>query len=144
MTIAVTKFKDVLATDSAGSRGTEYTMKLAKSDPRAAIKGDDIYVKRPGAMLRFTIASSGADAERYFPVGVAFVREGDDNASDEHRLGHLNFPQMHTRLDGCTLLVNDSYREEARKVRHKFSLVIQCGSDGKIGVIDPGIIHEND
>ena len=142
MTIAVTKFKDVLADRAAG--GTEYVMELAKPDARAAIKGDDIYVKRPGALLRFTIASAGADKKQYFPVGVAFVREGDDNTSDEHRLGHLNFPQAHTRLDGRTVVVNDSYKAEARRVRHKFSVVIQRGSDGRIGVIDPGIIHEND
>ena len=145
MTVTVTKFKDVLATDAArGGRGTEYAIKLAKRDPRAVIKGDDIYVKRPGAALRFTIASSLSDKNRYYPVGIAFVREAEDNSSDELRLGLQNFPQKDIRLEGRAILINDSYTDAAKYVRYKFSVPIQRGADGKIGIIDPGIIHEND
>ena len=145
VTIAVTKFNDVLAAGAArGGGGTEYTMKLGKRHPRALIKGNDIYIKHPGATLRFTIASSGADKQRYYPVGIAFVREGDRISSHPQRLGHLNFPQSETSVDGRTLLFTDSYQDDTRNVRHEFSVVIQRGSDGKIGIIDPGIVHEND
>src|SRR5688500_14530104 len=80
VTIAVTKFADVLAVDKPqGSRDTKYTMKLGRKDPRAVIKGDNIYIKRPGATIRFTITSARAGRTRYFPVGITFVREGDRN-----------------------------------------------------------------
>ena len=143
VTIMVRKFKDVLATEpSRGDRGTEYVMKLGRKDPRAVIKGDDIYVKRPGAMIRFTITSSAADKQRYYPIGIGFVREGDRNSSDEQRLGLLNFPQSLTRPDRRTIVIADTFRDEARHVRYKFSVIIQRGSDGKIGIIDPGIVHD--
>ncbi len=142
--ITVTQFNDVFAGGGPDGAGTGYAMQLRKPDPRAEIKDDDIYVKRPGAVLRFTIASAETDRNRYYPVGIAFVREGNDSTSDEHRLGILNFPPLHMRVDGRTLLISDRYHAETRRVRHKFSVLIQRGSDGKIGVIDPGIIHEND
>ena len=38
----------------------------------------------------------------------------------------------------------ETYRDKTSGVRYKFSLFIQRGSDGAIGVIDPGIIHTGD
>jgi len=145
VTITVRKFKDVLVTAAArGGRATDYAMKLGSNDPRAEIKGNDIYIKRPGATLRFTIASSAADQMRYYPIGISFLREGDRSSSDAQRLGLLNFPQNQTRMDGPTLTITDAYKDEARYVRYKFSVVVQRGSDGRIGIIDPGIVHEFD
>jgi hypothetical protein len=117
-------------------------MKLRRNDPRAYIKGDDIYVKRPGAPIRFTLVSPATDKDSYYPAGITFVREGDRSESDRQRLGFLNFPQRATHVEGRTLTILDSYRDRSQ-VRYKFSVVLQRGSDGKIGVIDPGIIHEN-
>ncbi len=143
MTIAVTKFRGVLAdATTRGGRGTAYVLKVASDDPRVMIKGDDIYVRRPGGTLRFTIASS--DRQRYYPVGVAFVREGARSSSDEQRLGFLNFPEELTRMAGRTFLITDTYKDDVPCLRYKFSVMIQRGSDGKIGIIDPGIVHEND
>jgi hypothetical protein len=144
VTIAVTKFKDVLADAQRDGCGTMYTMKLGRKDPRAEIRGDDIYIQRPGAPIRFTIASARADRKRYYPVGIAFVREGGRNSGDEQRLGLLNFPQSQTRMARHTLLITDSYKDDAQYVRYKFSVIIQRGSDGKIGIIDPGIVHEGE
>jgi len=145
VTIAVTKFKDVLASDAPRNGcGTEYTMKLARKDPRAVIKGDDIYIKRPGAPIRFTITSSAAGKQNYYPVGIAFVREGDRSKSDEQRLGMLNFPESETHVKGRTLVITDSYKDDARYVRYKFSVIIQRGADGKLGIIDPGIVHQDE
>jgi hypothetical protein len=144
VTIAVKKFKDVLATSAARGGGTGYAMKLRKGHPLAVIKGNDIHVKGPGATLRFTIASSGGDKNQYYPIGIAFVREGDASSSHAQRLGHLNFPKNQTVIDGRTLLVTDTFKDDARNTRHEFSVVIQRGADGKIGIIDPGIVHENE
>ena len=145
VTIAVTKFRGVLADGAApGGRGTAYAMKIGNEDPRVMIKGDDIYIKRPGATLRFTIGSATGDRQWYYPVGVAFVREGALSSGDEQRLGLLNFPESMTRMDGRTFVITDTYKDYAPYVRYKFSVAIQRGSDGKIGIIDPEIIHEND
>ena len=142
--ITVAKFRGVLA--AAGERGgrpSDYAMRLARRDPRATIKGDDLYIRRPGAAIRFTIAASAGAKARYFPVGIAFVREATDNASDEQRLGLQNFPQRLIRFDGLAAVIVDRYRDREKFVRYKFSVVVQRGADGTLGIIDPGIIHED-
>jgi len=141
--IAVTRFKDVLAGE-AGGGATGYSLKLRRPDPRAAIRGNAIYIKRPGATLRFTFAAAAGGRARYFPAGITFVRTGDRNVSDAQRLGLLNFPQKLTRPEGSALVIVDTYQDKARCVRYKFSVLIQRGADGRIGIIDPDIIHEND
>jgi hypothetical protein len=144
VTISVTQFQDVLAgKESRTGRGTSYTMKLKARDPRACIEGDTIYVKRPGGPIRFTINGAAADKEHYYPVGISFVREGDGKSSEKARLGMLTFPQSEIRLDGRSLSITDIYKDHARSVRYKFSLLIQRGSDGRLGIIDPGIEHDN-
>ena len=143
VSIAVTKFRDVLAGETPrGGRDTEYAMKLRKRDPRAYIKGDNIYVLRPGTTLRFILTPAANAKESFYPAGITFVREGERTDSDRLRLGFINFPQKYTRVDGRTISVTDSYRDKARGVRYKFSILVQRGSDGKLGIIDPGIVHE--
>ena len=138
--LTVTKFKEVLAPGKTGSC-TGYTMKLGRRDPRAYIKGDDLYIKSPGAVIRFTMTSS-ADKKNYYPLGIAFVRENGRSETDAQRLGFLNFPQSETRPKGRTLSITDTYKDRSQRVRFKFSVIIQRGSDGAIGIIDPGIVHE--
>ena len=138
--ISVTQFKDVFAGDSCG---TDYRMKMISKNPRVFIDGDVIYVKPPAVTIRFTIASSPGDKERYFPIGITFVRQSEHNTSDEQRLGLLNFPQRKTRVLEQFISITDSYRDKEKGSRYKFSVVIQRGSDGKIGIIDPGIAHDN-
>jgi len=143
--ITVAKFRGVLATEGErGGRPSDYAMRLARRDPRATIKGDDLYIRRPGAAIRFAVAPAAGDKGSYFPTGIAFVREASDNASDEQRLGLQNFPQRDIRFDGRTVLIVDRYRDKEPFVRYKFSVVVQRGADGKLGIIDPGIIHEDD
>lgn len=144
ITIEVTKFQDVLARGTSdGGRDTSYAMTMPQKDPRAHIQDENIYIKRPGAPLRFSVTSADVSKERYFPVGIAFVRDGACSGGDEQRLGLLNFLEKNTRTEGRKLLITDSYNEQV-KCRYKFSVVIQRGSDGAIGIIDPGIIHEDD
>jgi hypothetical protein len=145
VTITVIRFSDVLSAKPArGGRGTGYTLKLRKKHPQVSLKGDDIYVKSPGAIIRFTLTPSPGEKESYFPLGIAFVREGECNRDDLERLGLLNFPQGQTRVDGHSLVIADSYKDDEPNIRYKFSVVVQRGSDGRIGIIDPGIRHEPD
>ena len=135
--LTVTRFIDVLASESTGAgRGTTYLMKLTGRHPL-------VYIKSPGATLRFTLASTGRDKETYFPVGITFVRQSKCNDSDEQRLGFLNFAQSQTRPEGRTLSTTYRYKNDERDIRYKFSLVVQRGSDGRIGLIDPAIEHDN-
>ena len=76
-------------------------------------------------------------------MGITFVREGLPNANDEQRLGLLNFPQRKTRVIEKIISITDTYRDRKEVVKYKFSVIIQRGSDGKIGIIDPGILHDS-
>jgi hypothetical protein len=143
--LTVTRFKPVLATKSSrGGNGTEFTMKLARRDPRAFVKGDELYVNRPGAPVRFTLASVRGDSQRYYPLGIAFVRLGEKSALDEERLGFVNFPQSATRAQEQALTIVDTYHDAAPGVRYKFSVFVQRGGDGALGIIDPEIIHSGE
>jgi hypothetical protein len=145
VSISVKRFVDVLTTSATRTcRGTEYAMKLKRKDRRASIRGDVIYVRPPGGVIRFTINSVPGDKDLYYPTGITFLREGEPYGNNMLRLGMLNFPQSRTHSDGHSLLIFDSYKDNAPRVRYKFSLMIQRGSDGLIGIIDPGIDHEGD
>jgi len=141
VTITVTQFKDVLATQAL-KRDTDFLMTMGKEDPRAYIDGDNLFIKSPGAPVRFSVDSAAGDPENYYPVGIAFVREREHNTSDKQRLGLLNFPQNESRGDVRSFLITDSYQDVAKGVRYKFSVILQRGSDGIIGIIDPGIEHD--
>jgi hypothetical protein len=117
-------------------------MTMSRKHPQVFVKGDDLHVRPYGATIRFTLASAPGDRESYYPVGVTFVREGKGSTSDEQRLGRVNFPPRQIHLEGQSLSITDNYKEEG-SVRYEFSIVIQRGSDGKIGIIDPGIVHED-
>jgi hypothetical protein len=143
--ILVKAFKEVLGGGKFDAcRDTTYSMKLLTEDPRVVIRGDNIYIRRPGATIDFIIRSPADNIERYYPVGISFFREGEPSADDFLRLGLLNFPQDLTKLKDRVISITDSYRDDAPHIRYKFSVVIQRGSDGQIGIIDPGIVHEDD
>ncbi len=145
--VTVTNFLDVLTPGNPrGGRITGFKMKMKGKHPHVSLKGEDIVVQRPGATIRFALAAPAKGGEKYFPIGITFVREAEHNECDEQRLGLLNFPQRLTRPDGLALSITDRYRDRpgAGRVRYKFSVVLQRGSDGKIGIIDPGIVHEDD
>jgi hypothetical protein len=145
VSISIKRFVDVLTTLAGRTcRGTEYAMKLKRKDPRAFIRGDIIYVRPPGGVIRFSINSVPGDKERYYPAGITFLREGEPYGNNMLRLGMLNFPQSRTHADGQTLSIFDSYKDDAPRVRYKFSVIVQRGSDGSIGIVDPGIDHEGD
>jgi hypothetical protein len=136
--LSVTKFNDIFR----AGRPTQFVMKLARSHPLATIEGDTIIVRPPGAPIRFTLTTGDKTRERYYPVGITFVRAGAKKASDDLRLGFINFPERDTHAQEKEMIITDSYKDSAYPVRYKFSVVVQRGSDGRIGIIDPDIEHE--
>lgn len=141
--VSVTRFREALPTKRRAGGKTEVVMKLARSDPRAFIKGDVLFIRRPNTPtpVRFTLRGVGASRDQYYPLGISFLRENDSEGGDDYRLGFMTFPQSETRADGATLTILDTYKEAEPGVRFKFSLFIQRGSDGALGIIDPGIEH---
>jgi hypothetical protein len=145
--ISVTKFRDVLGATAAASRSgrqTDYRMRMKNEHPHVCVEGDRVCVMRPGAPIRFTVDAADGEQEKYFPVGITFVRGDSGGEGDEQRLGLLNFLQKNTHAKGRSLSIVDSYQDSAKGTRYKFSVIVQRGSDGKIGIIDPDIIHEDD
>jgi len=137
--LAVTNFRDVFSEKSAV---TDYQMSLSRESKRVRLEKDTLYIKPPGVTLQFTLTSTREDRERYYPLGISYVRDGESK-SDELRLGFVNFPQKKQGLKCHTITITDSYRDRQKYVRYKFSIFVQRGSDGKIGIIDPSMIHDN-
>ena len=138
--LTVTKFSDIFR----AGRPTRFVMKLAQSHPLATIEGDTLFIKKPGSPIRFTLKTGDGTRERYYPVGITFVRANAKRATDAVRLGFVNFPERDTRADEQMLVIDDVYKDVAWPVKYKFSVVVQRGSDGKIGIIDPDIVHEDE
>jgi hypothetical protein len=142
--ISVTRFREALPTKRRVGGETEFTMKLARSDPRAFIKGDDLLIRSPNTPVRFTLRGAGSTRESYYPLGISFLRENDTEGGDDYRLGFLTFPQAETRSDRTSLSILDTYKEAGAGARFKFSIFLQRGSDGALGIIDPSIDHIGD
>lgn len=137
--ITVTEFRPVLSPEVRDLPSTDYTMRLKKSHRRVSLKDDTLVVKHPGATIRLTITSSAEDQNTYYPAGVTFVREDSKGLSDAERLGQKDMLQRRIVIDGQTLTFTDRFKKGKDSVLYKFSVIIQRGSDGAIGIIDPGI-----
>ena len=138
--ITIGEFTDVLGT---GKPITDFSLALAKRNPNVSVDGDTIHVKYPKTTVRFTLASSAGDKINFYPAGITFVLKSDCATTEASRLGLQNFPQNKIRLDGESLSITDNYLHVKNTITYKFSLVVQRGSDGKIGIIDPGISNNN-
>ncbi len=123
-------------------RDTGYTMRLKRPHPRVALKNDILVVKAPGAVIRLTIAAPAKEKMKYYPAGITFVRENSETLGEALRLGRPDLLQRKIVIDGQTLTFTDRFKKGAGDVLYKFSVILQRGSDGAIGIIDPGI--END
>jgi hypothetical protein len=140
--LTVTEFRPVLSPEVRGLPSTGYKMCLKKPHRRVSLKDDTLVVKHPGATIRLTIASLANDKTTYFPAGVTFVREDSKDLSVIERLGQRDILQRRITIDGQTLTFTDRFTKGKDNVMYKFSVIIQRGADGAIGIIDPGI--END
>jgi len=137
--LTVTNFRDVLSDKNAL---TDHRLSLSREHARVRLEKDTLFIQPPGVTLEFVLASTREDREHYYPLGISYVRAGESK-TDELKLGFVNFPQKKQSLKGRILTITDSYRDKQPQVRYKFSIFIQRGSDGKIGLIDPSMIHDN-
>lgn len=141
----VSKFKDIFQAEGIGkARCTDHTMEMKKEHSRVYVsdKGDELHVRTYGATLRMTITPSC-----YVPIGIAFVlKEGIAAPTKFDRLGLLNFDQLKLLPEKNTLAITDHFKEEVEgdaDNEYEFSIIIQDGTTGKLGIIDPRIVHEN-
>lgn len=140
--ITVTEFRPVLSPKVGEIRDTDYTMRMKRRHPRVSLKDDTIIVKAPGAKIRLIIAAAANDKIKYYPAGITFVRKEGEGLSDMELLGRTNFLQRRIVIDGQTLTFTDRFKKGKDKVFYKFSVIVQRGFDGSIGIIDPGIEHD--
>lgn len=138
--ITVTKFRPVLSPELRGDRDTSYTMRLKRPHRRVAIKDDTVCVDAPGATIRLIIASADGDKTKYFPAGITFVREESESLIEKVLLGWIHLPQRRIVIDGQSLTFTNRFKKGKDEILYKFSVIIQRGSDGAIGIIDPGIL----
>ncbi|MFT3830881.1 MAG: hypothetical protein QM691_14355 [Opitutaceae bacterium] len=141
--ITVTEFRPVLSPELRGARDTGYTMKLKGRHPRVSLKDDTLVVKAPGAVIRLTIAAAAGDKTKYYPAGITFVREDSEKLSEALRLGRPDLLQRKIVIDGQTLTFTDRFKKGTENTLYKFSVILQRGTDGAIGIIDPGIENDN-
>jgi hypothetical protein len=140
--ITVTEFRPVLSPELREARDTSYTIRMKRPHRRVSLKDDTIIVKAPGATIRLTVASVPDDKVKYYPAGITFVREESKCLSEAELLGRKNFQQRRIVIDGQTLTFTDRFEKGKDKVLYKFSVIVQRGFDGAIGIIDPGIEHD--
>jgi hypothetical protein len=155
VTLKVIEFRDVLAPDPLAKidkhskksalpwdRCTPHKMSMPKKHPQVKIdpkKPDTLLIKPKGATILFTITP-----DDYYPVGITFIMgKGEPTASDQKRLGFLNFDQRQYRANELrhSLQITDCYKDRRHDDRYKFSVIIQRVKDGAIGIIDPDIVH---
>jgi len=138
--LTVTKFRDVIC-EQGGL--TEHAISLPRGESsRVRLEKDTLFIKPPAVSLVFTLASAKEDRENYYPLGISYVRAGESK-TEALRLGFVNFPQKKQLVKGRQIVVTDSYRDREKYAKYKFSIFVQRGSDGKIGIIDPSIVHDN-
>lgn len=148
--LTVTDFREVLQTRGV-ERGTFHTVAISKGHEVVSVEeGADmpkLKIKKGSGPVtfRFRIVDAKTD-DVYQPLGIAFklVRPAKGTSEGElDMIGENNFPQDRMHIYGNNLYITDLYTPEASKFKYKFSVIFQRERDAKIGIIDPGIEHEN-
>lgn len=140
--ITVKEFRPVLSPELREARDTSYTMRMKRPHRRVSLKDDTLFVNAPGVTIRLTIASSAGDKIKYYPAGITFVREESKCLSEVELLGRKNFQQRRIVIDGQTLTFANRFKKGKDKVLYKFSVIVQRGTDGAVGIIDPRIMDD--
>jgi type IV secretory pathway VirB2 component (pilin) len=140
VTVTVTGFNNVIGPFKF-NRLTQFTMALTNDlGGRIRLQNNTLFVKAPGAKLLFVIASRMI----HYPIGIAFSQQDPLPTTADERVGLPVFSRFQSP-DAHTLLIDDSFvgGKPGSSVQYKFSIIIQSGSDGKVGIIDPGVVNES-
>jgi hypothetical protein len=126
---------------AVGPPNVPHSMRMKRDHPKVSVgeNGKTLLVKWPGAKLHFEVTPPD-----YFPVGISFkLISGIDKPSPEQRLGLHNFTYFKPEPQTHVLIIKDDFiDDQANDDYYKFSIIIQRGSDGELGVIDPGFRHQ--
>jgi hypothetical protein len=154
LTVNPKDFHDVLTCKESANKRNTSALVVPKNPDHPCVKyhtDGKFHVRLKGATIRFEVISSDPN-EDYYPVGVAFkMLKGAETklkvslgnpAKIDKRLTDLNFSQSKIGCDKHELTFTDEFRDKGHDAQYEFSVVIQRGSDGAIGIIDPDIIHE--
>ncbi len=148
--LTVTDFREVLQTRGV-ERGTFHTVTISKGKDVVSVEeGADmpkLKIKKDSGPVtfRFKIVDAKTD-DVYQPLGIAFKEERSAKSPSTNKtnmIGENNFPLDRMHIYGNNLYITDLYLPEARDLKYKFSVIFQRERDAKIGIIDPGIEHEN-
>ena len=141
VTFTVVKFRPVTVANP-GTQYTDATISLA-AHPLVTLAGSATdAVLHPTAPVDFEIKIESADPrESYTPLGIVFEQNAPAKGAKTDPQGKINFGPG--RLNGTTLLVHDHFARKGPEYHYEFFVIIQRGSDGKIGIIDPGILHDS-
>jgi hypothetical protein len=148
ITLTVTDFRDVENT-AEEERGTVHRMELeVDKHPRVSRDPNDastLKIRKGDARLRFTIKSEDKRDKKatFYPVGIAFRLRGAGDGKKLDRIGRATFWRKPLTFDGRSLTVYDDFSDVGPRKNFKFSVIIQRDTDGAIGIIDPGIEHED-
>jgi hypothetical protein len=139
------RVKNFYAVDetSGGKPKIVYDLKLSGGGDRASQRAPNdptIFVSLGGAVsFEVTVTAAGGAIDLYYPIGIAFAAGNKARIKKRDVDVHDNFAQ--TYVDGTSLFFTDYYLPTTYEASFKFSVIIQRASDGKVGVIDPGIVH---
>jgi hypothetical protein len=143
----ITAFNPVLVDDCEKPRSrsipggaSQAVMRVVKKNPRVRIDPERqlISVNAPGAILQFVV-----EPNLYLPIGISFwMLPTDAKVGAEQKAGLVDFEDPQIQRRGRTISINDRFKSGGPYFIYKFSMVIQRLSDGKLGIVDPGIENE--
>jgi hypothetical protein len=152
VTLTVLEFKGILPDDRnwhvftpCENHMVKHEIALIKHD-RVKLKGKNFVVEGFGPVtFRFRIEDKKAQTV-YYPVGISFKRRETGGEKDVMDACARRFFSNNTiHIFGTDMYFTYDYRNyEGQTYNYDFFVVIQRDSDGLMGIIDPGIGHDND
>lgn len=151
LTVLEADFKDIFEAEPTGcdGRGTPFKMELATLSP--GLKDYEVLDDRTGkkyirvynskATIRFRIQRRVGEKGSIFPVGIGFVQLSPTPANPQERLGLNCFDPVKRDPGDRVLTVGCNFNELGEA--YDFYLFIQDGRYGRIGIIDPRIVHDS-
>jgi hypothetical protein len=139
VTLTVQDFQDIFTAGGTGkARATGFKMKMKEPHPQVWVAGGAIHVRPPGAKIRFEIGPGN-----FIPIGIAYMRLlGRSSGSADGKLGLLNFAPPEILPKAGTISIITQFKPPEQRVVYEFYVTVQQSPSGRLGIIDPPIVHE--